>query len=475
MVFLSSFYNTFGYFNLAKPDQHISAGRQLTAHLDGLRGVAAMCVYTMHLSMALDHNTLLGYTAGVSDIWYNYPVLRLFRSGKAMVRIFFVLSGYALSVSPSKHYGRPSDAGKLHHALATAMLKRPFRLFFPPLVTTSVIMIFAAAGLFPTAESMEALPAHLPAQTIVLKSSFLEQCADWLGFVTHKLINPWAWAEDLYVEEHDSYYGAHLWTIQTEFRCSLILFSVLAAASVLRGAFARQTLVGFLTVYYVAWGRWDAALFLSGMQLCLSEKALTLSRGTSTTTSNAWMRGRGPLPFVRSAALRALPLLVFLSGLWALSYPDDRAEQAFGFGLASWVFPSADVWQSLGAIAVVWSVSKVRMVRNSLYSTPLQYLGAISFSLYLVHYPYLEMGGWWLQLLCRDYVAGALSALGAESGLSGLAGNISGFLLVTAGLLCLADVTMRMVDEPSQVLLRWLVRWSCFENPGGSSCLSVDQ
>ncbi|KAK1565908.1 uncharacterized protein LY79DRAFT_585135 [Colletotrichum navitas] len=205
LAFVSSLYNTIGHAGLAQPGQHSSADRRLTAHLDGLRGIAAMFVYTMHLSMALDRTILLGYIPGISDVWYNYPVLRLFRSGKAMVRIFFVLiSGYALTVSPSKHYNRLSASDKLHRTLATAMLKRPFRLFFPPLVTTSVVMVVAAAGLFPTAKSMEALPAHLPVQSVFLKSSFLEQSADWMGFVTHKLINPWAWAGNLYADEHDS-------------------------------------------------------------------------------------------------------------------------------------------------------------------------------------------------------------------------------------------------------------------------------
>ncbi|KAK2049017.1 hypothetical protein LZ31DRAFT_549678 [Colletotrichum somersetense] len=348
------------------------------------------------------------------------------------------------------------------------MLKRPFRLFFPPLATTSMVMFLAAAGLWPTSESMETLPAHMRVQSVVLKPSFLDQAVDWLGFVTHKLINPWAWTEDLYVDEHGSYYGAHLWTIQTEFRCSLILYSVLAAASVLRGVRTRQALVGFLTIYCAAWGRWDVSLFLSGMQFCLSDKDIAVPLDVNalsiTVRGKTRVHGRGPLSFVRSAALRAGPLLVLFLGLWALSYPDDKAEQAVGFALVSRVYPSADLWQSLGAIAVVWSVGKVQRARDLLCSASLQYLGAISFSLYLVHYPYLEMGGWWLQLLCRDNVAGALIALGAGSGPSALAGNLSGFLIVTAVLLWLADVTMRAVDEPSQLLLKWLVRWSCVEN-----------
>ncbi|TLS22686.1 uncharacterized protein PpBr36_06766 [Pyricularia pennisetigena] len=41
--------------------------------------------------------------------------LRLSRSGKVTVRIFFALSGYGLSVSPSKHLASPGGADKLRY------------------------------------------------------------------------------------------------------------------------------------------------------------------------------------------------------------------------------------------------------------------------------------------------------------------------------------------------------------------------
>lgn len=467
LFLLPSFCNTHGGQGLAQA-RPSSLDRRQTAHLDGLRGMAAMAVYAMHMSMAIDRNSLLGFVDGVSAAYYNLPILRLFRSGKAMVRIFFVLSGYALSLSPARYLDHPCAAAKLHRSLAVATLKRPFRLFLPPLATTAVVLLLVSMRLFPTAQSMEALPAHLPAQTVVRRPSFPLQVADWLGFITHKLTNPWDWVEDLYVSDADSYYGAHLWTIQTEFRCSLILFTTLAAISVLARPVVRHLAVGFFTIYCTCWGRWDVALFLAGLGLCtVNGFAQRESTYLPPTTANGaqlskgrqrWQRCRGSLVGI---AQRMAPLLLLIAGLWALSYPDDKADQALGFGSMSELLPSADFWQSLGAVAVVWSAGEVQVAKVFLNSTPLQYLGSLSFSLYLVHYPFLEIVGWKFLLLCREYLASALVLAGIDSGPEALIGNIFGFFLVTSGLLWISDLTMRIVDLPSQRLIGWLVSSLC--------------
>ncbi|KAJ5055163.1 acyltransferase 3, partial [Bipolaris maydis] len=435
------------------------SSRHKTLYLDGIRGIAALIVYIMHLSMVFDRTVLLGFIPGVSDAYYNVPVLRLFRSGKAMVRIFFVLSGYALTISPATFLDHPESIGKLHRSIATASLKRPFRLFVPPLATSFSVMLLVSMGLFPTAKQMEALPAHLPAQTVIHQSTWLLQLGDWLGFVVGKLTNAWDWPENLFVNENESYYGAHLWTIQTEFRCSMILFAVLTVLSSLRWPLARHIFAGIVNIYCVFWNRWDVSLFLSGMHLSLINAAQQLG---SNDLLPAITRGPPPVydSYKRSACMATLrravfgfyPFILLLAGLWMLSYPEEKADQALGFGFASRLCSNVDFWQSIGAIVVVFSIGKLDRVKSMLSSTPLLYLGALSFSLYLIHYPYLEMVGWNLHLLCREYISEAAYIAGMSTGAGMLIGNLIGFLLVTVGLVWLSDLTMRLVDNPSQRL-----------------------
>ncbi|KAG8170198.1 hypothetical protein KVR01_000943 [Diaporthe batatas] len=420
--------------------------------------------------MTIDRTTLLGFVPGVSDEFYNLPILRLFRSGKAMVRIFFVLSGYALSLSPASHLDQPASAGRLQRRLAVAALKRPLRLFLPPLATTFVVLLSVLAGLFPTARSLGALPAHLLMQTVARKSSAWAQALDWVGFVTHKLVNPWDWVENLYAGERDSYYGPHLWTIQTEFRCSMILFSVLAGISALRRPAARHLVVGLLTVYAGCWGRWDVALFFAGMHLCIIDTArqrrdtdALLVTVRSHASGQATQKGLRRREVLLRVASRAAPSSLLFVGLWTLSYPDDKADQALGFVLLSRVCSSPDFWQSLGAVSVLWSTSRLQVAKRQLCSAPLQYLGSLSFSLYLVHYPFLEIMGWHFYLLCREYVASASIMADMSPAGAGLVGNLFGFVTITPVLLWLSDLTMRLLDLPTQGLVSWLVKSLCLE------------
>lgn len=239
------------YADLASP-------HPLTAHMDGLRAIAALFVYIMHLSMGFDRTLLQGYGPGLSSSLTSLPIIRIFRSGRSMVRIFFVLSGYVLTASPAKrmHLESKDAAGQAHRAIATATLKRPLRLFIPPVATTFLVMLLLSMGLYPTAAQLETLPAHPHVQTIIHQSTFLAQLSDWFVFVFTILTNPWVWEEDSSTVPNVSYYGSHLWTIQTEFRCSMVIFAVLTGLIRLKTSLGRYFLCALLFSYCMVWARW---------------------------------------------------------------------------------------------------------------------------------------------------------------------------------------------------------------------------
>lgn len=436
-----------------EPLQVQPSNRSDTAYLDGLRGIAAFIVFTLHLWMPFDRSTVLGFGPGLSYGIFNLPILRVVRSGKAMVRIFFIISGYVLTLSPARHYF--AGSGEHHSKLGKALIKRPFRLFLPPIATTLLAMLLVRLGAFQTAEGMEALPAHLPAQTIILRQTFFDQLLDWVGFVAQKLTNPWGWVEDLFVDPDASYYGAHLWTIQTEFRCSIITLTTLQGMFVIRYIFIRHVLSCSLILFCVAWSRWDVALFLAGMTLCLSDVERTAvatdgdhSLDTSGTTDAAHLRpshGNSRSHFWFQDAPWGLILLL---GLWAVSYPDEKAGKALGFRLANKLCDSVDFWQSVGALAVICSVGQLRLIKRILSTKWLQYLGALSYSLYLIHYPFLETVGWRLTQLLREYFSSAAVQAGVDRSLGILVGNVFALIFSTLILLWASDYTWRVLDKP---------------------------
>jgi len=108
--------------------------------LEALRGMAAMGVVFHHFTLAFLPG-LVNFTppTGEEGALIGSPLF-LFVNGKAMVIIFFVLSGYVLSLK-----GLRPDAGR---ALADAAVKRWFR--FVPVICLSLLCSYAlfALGLY---------------------------------------------------------------------------------------------------------------------------------------------------------------------------------------------------------------------------------------------------------------------------------------------------------------------------------------
>jgi peptidoglycan/LPS O-acetylase OafA/YrhL len=108
-----------------------------------------------------------------------------------------------------------------------------------------------------------------------------------------------------------------------------------------------------------------------------------------------------------------------------------------------------DFFTTVGAILLVWAVSRSVSLKR-MFSTPFaKYLGKISFALYCVHQPLISWFGyrnilfWW-------------SVTGNETLFSYELGFAIAFSIQTVITVWAADLFCRMVDEPSVRLARWL-------------------
>ncbi|THY04144.1 hypothetical protein D6D03_03873 [Aureobasidium pullulans] len=128
---------------------------------------------------------------------------------------------------------------------------------------------------------------------------------------------------------------------------------------------------------------WVVLLFYGGFllaELDIRRSALAASKTFSNTLSS-------PKP---SMLWSVFYTLVFIGGLYLGGQPEQRWEHAPGWMtlwslIPSYIHDRHRYWTGWGALLLVWSTSNSPMLQRIFNNRFTQYLGKISFSLYLVH------------------------------------------------------------------------------------------
>ena len=413
-----------------------------TAYLDGLRGLAALFVVFCHYS----------YTSFVIAEGWGYkgrnhnilrlPIIRLFYQGPAMVAIFFVVSGYALSLRPLKIIRARSGDGSLAKTVGSAVFRRGIRLFIPAAASTLLVVAMIRLGLYEWTREFAGDRKHIrhPRESHYPRlGSAGEQLRDW-AWQMFWIVHVWDWAKFGGSTGLDQ----HLWTIPVEYRASMVLFLTMTGTSGLKTA-ARWATVAGLACFTYRSDRWEMLLFFAGMLIAEWD----LIRGAHDPISS-------PLP-PRSRAKEKTVVWAWTAigilALYLLSQPDDGHDATPG-----WVFLSSLIpdwwedkyryWQSVGAVLLVLCVAHSPTTWQRVFNTrPVQYLGKISYAIYLMHGPVFHTAGYAIQRW-------AWSVTGVE----GVAYSW-GFALSTVFVLPLlvwaADVFWRLVDAPVVRFARW--------------------
>jgi peptidoglycan/LPS O-acetylase OafA/YrhL len=191
--------------------------------------------------------------------------------------------------------------------------------------------------------------------------------------------------------------------------------------------------MAFFSMYLFARTHPHPALFIGGATVA----ELYLQGGESTN------------PLVETTRQKVKHAILFTIALFLLSYPAQGGSTTLGFSLlnelGSLIFEKAIGWPHIGAILLVYSVSQSPSLLQPVFCTPLaKYLGRVSFALYCVHIPILNWIGW------RVIIFWWTSPLGANLGF------VVALTLIFIISILAADVYMRVVDEPSVELARWL-------------------
>ncbi|OAA68226.1 hard surface induced protein [Niveomyces insectorum RCEF 264] len=519
-----------------QPRRLAVGGRRPTAYLDGLRGVASAVVFVCHYTE--QRHDYFTPTYGLNDAFdgsrsafLQLPYVRLVYSGRPMVHIFFVISGFVLAYRPlqllhasSGGHGQDEGGGggdtaalgRVCGALASSTFRRPIRLLLPCVVSTLAVAALTQTGWFVFSFTPPA------------EASVAAELRHWCGNFVHAIAWPWAWDHDL-----RPHYDVHLWTIPIELAHSLLLFLVLLALVRLRTRL-RRALNALLVVYCMAVGKWAASEFLAGLFLAerhiLKEQrspneeeeeddevkevkeeeenkedtraevgpggrghACVTSRMMGQhTVSRACVVRTHRLAAARRVGLLALHGALLLVALYVDGWPNNDADRTPGirYLLAHTPAPfltggnelAQKFWFSLAAVAVVWSCGEVPALRRRFEGPVAQYCGRISYALYLVHGPGLDCFQDWVlgrpatpahgSLFAHDFVP-ATAGTGIK-GMVGVAGPtqrvvawLAGLLVLGPVIVWLADLFWRAVDAPVVRLGRAVER-ACLAPPAHS-------
>ncbi|KAK2839222.1 hypothetical protein FQN49_006355 [Arthroderma sp. PD_2] len=412
-----------------------------TAYLDGMRGLAALFVYFCHYSYQA---FVVAEGWGGGDTNYHFlklPFLRLWYQGPAAVCVFFVISGYALSYSPLKLIRNRSHAD-LSTRTSSLVFRRGIRLYLPTAISTLMIACLLQLGVYDWTRAfahdrtyMRNVAETHPARM----ESIYAQFSDW-ALSVYRMVHVFGWEKFGGATAYD----VHLWTIPVEFRCSLYLFLLIVGTARLQAKLRFLAVAGIMAFFYTH-SRWDLLLFCCGMALAEWD----LIRGIHLPTPALC---QDQMPFRRPKQI--FWALVSVLGLYLLCQPDSGGEVTPGWRYLSSIIPDwwqeekYRYWQSAGAVLFVLAAGHSKGWQEFFNTPAVQYLGKISYALYLMHGPAMHTVGYMLENW-------AYSVTGVDGNWYN-AGFILGACFCVPTVIWWADVFWRAVDIPAVRFAKWL-------------------
>ncbi|KAF5026589.1 hypothetical protein F66182_1315 [Fusarium sp. NRRL 66182] len=432
-----------------------------TTWLDGLRGIAAAIVTADHYFLGSVVNG--GFmTAGFRSYWaeppeanrmlIQQPPIRVIFSVEAMVPLFFVISGYAISVNLLQL--RDTSRSEFLQRLSSTVTRRVLRIYLPVFCIASISQLIFFFDLYQWDFGdlvWGRRPWTAPWSHVTFVFRYMLDNMNIVSFQTHVGLN------------------TQLWTMAFEFRDSYIIYlAVLGLASWQPSL--RRLALGALIAYWFYLGVWDVYAFLAG--LYLAEMHVISSPGSVSPEAIlphlSWLPSR---PKSSTINLTIVPTyLSFILGVWLVCI-NGHGSLPPGYQFLALIEPSpwesdwdtiSQCWRTTGSILVVYAISKSIHLQHLLNSALIQFLGKISFSLYLVHQSIYHL----FQRPVRDclwYIATWKPFPGTQEAINHTAlfafSWLGGFVLLSALNLYVAHLYTKFVDERCVEFAKKFDRW----------------
>lgn len=391
-----------GLFSIFLPDGllpfRVKPKLHATSWLDGVRGVASFIVFLHHTTLAYPTGVRYGYgSAPGATNPASLPIIRVWLSGGAMVSVFFVVSGYSLSTK-ALGLARQRRYDELYRSVASSTFRRGPRLYIPMLGITLISAIMAQLHLF-----------HSGYNRPVAANMFI-QIKDWLLY-SIGFMNPFTGRHD-----HNKY-EIVCWSLPVEFLGSLLVFACTLALAQSSTAFRSIALMTMMLSWMYI-GAVEQMLFTAGMVCADIHYYHTPVKSHPPLQPSPPDRDNAPASKPRCTLRRNFDFMaVFFVVLWLITMPEPAEYGAITPGYRtlsrytpliyraavnhSMFFPCIGAVSLVALIDLAGEGSWLQWMFNTRVA---QWLGKISFSLYLCHMMIhftlesrllLLFAGWW--------------------------------------------------------------------------------
>lgn len=395
-----------------------------TSYLSGLRGIAAVKVFTFHYLHFFSDSTFVPYGRDEDHKKFlQLPIVQFLYAGTT-AQVFFIVAGYLTSLQLIKlfdSHDQPSRS-KAFLNISGSLFRRWFRLYLPTMIIMLTTAHYIYFGFYEQNRNFynqrdRYFPGPWTEPMPEQYSTYRGQMANWAQDFWG-LNNVWARS---YRPQHD----VHLWSILVEFQSSLVLYLILMATAQCR-KHVRMLALCIMTVLTLLWDHGETWMYTIGgmvaqMDLLLTEreqqKKLSLPADEKPlSTTAAATAGDGPknrVSFIlwshfhtpSAAAWTFIRLGGYLAAFWMMSYPMwgygfwGFDAQAPGYVTLNRFIPKnmeqkerfyPCVGSTVFLIVLTRADPKTSVWRQIFDSDWAQYLGKVSFALYLVHGPLLH-------------------------------------------------------------------------------------
>ena len=244
-----------------------------TTYLTGMRGIAAVKVYTFHYLHFFSDATFVPW--GRDDqhkLFLELPIVQFLYAGTT-AQIFFVVAGYLMTLQIVQLFDKhePASRSKAFLNISGALFRRFFRLYLPTFVITLITAHYIYLGLYEHNRNFynqrdKYFPGPWTEPMPQQYSSYVAQMENWAQDMWG-LMNLWA---KTYRPQHD----VHLWSILVEMQSSLVLYLILMATAQCR-KLVRLAAMTIMTVVTLFWDHGETWMYVIGAVVALIDLLLT--------------------------------------------------------------------------------------------------------------------------------------------------------------------------------------------------------